>query len=159
MVPPTTRPRGYHAVGSNQFQNSCRSNRFSARRQSVVFLLATTHIETLIHEHLGSSKVEPWIKLVNDTLMPNDSKQPTRDGSGRYNGQDRKSQQCRGVDKRRLADPRNRVGHLCGWGSRGRHCHGETGDGTCRESFVGELLKPNARSRQEMPVDVQIPWW
>jgi hypothetical protein len=22
-VPPTTRPRGYHAVGSNQFQNSC----------------------------------------------------------------------------------------------------------------------------------------
>lgn len=22
MVPPTTRPRGYHAVGSNQFQNA-----------------------------------------------------------------------------------------------------------------------------------------
>lgn len=24
MVPPTTRPRGYHAVGSNQFQKACK---------------------------------------------------------------------------------------------------------------------------------------
>jgi len=76
--------------------------------------LTVTHIKTLVYEHLGSSKVEPRVKLVDDTLMPNDGKQSTGDSGGRYDGQDRKPQECRCIDKRCLADSRNRVGHLCG---------------------------------------------
>ncbi len=44
-VPPTTRPSGYQAVGSNQFQNSCMDIRHILRNE------VTTHVESFGRQH------------------------------------------------------------------------------------------------------------
>ena len=48
IVPPTTLPRGYHAVGSNQFQNSCVVRMASGGAIWV-------YIEPVIDQHLRCS--------------------------------------------------------------------------------------------------------
>lgn len=64
-VPPTTRPSGYQAVGSNQFQNSCLVSVAAGR---------CTYVDALLGEDLGRAEVEPGIKLVDDGLEAHDGK-------------------------------------------------------------------------------------
>ena len=54
MVPPTTRPSGYHAVGSNQFQKACTAvfNNEGGHEYTCI-----THVEAIGREDLGCSAV------------------------------------------------------------------------------------------------------
>lgn len=62
-----------------------------------------THVEPILDEHLARPKVEPRVELVDDTLVPDDRKQPARYRSAGDGGEDGESKQCRGVDEGGLA--------------------------------------------------------